>query len=92
MNICLINLDSKPQYIFGIKRVCVSLAHQWIQQGINVCFVCIGDYQKRYNKVDGIPQIHLPNPTDVLSNANKNYLQHFIQEGKIDILFNINLL
>ncbi len=88
MNIIIINADSEPQYIFGIKRVCVSLAHQWIQQGINVCFVCIGDYQKRYNKVDGIPQIHLPNPTDVLSNANKNYLQHFIQEGKIDILFN----
>ena len=42
MNIYIINVDSQPQYIGGIKRVCVSLAHQWILQGINVCFICIG--------------------------------------------------
>ena len=74
MNILIINVDSKPQFIGGIKRVCVSLAHQWILQGINVCFVCIGDSPKRYNTVVGIPQTHLPNPTDVLSKANKIFL------------------
>ena len=88
MNIYIINVDSKPQFIGGIKRVCVSLAHQWILQGINVCFVCIGDSQKRYNTVAGIPQIHLPNPTDVLAKANKVFLQQLIQEEEIDILFN----
>lgn len=88
MNIYIINVDSKPKFIGGIKRVCVSLAHQWILQGINVCFVCIGDTQKRYNTVAGIPQTHLPNPTDVLSKANRVFLQQHIQEEKIDILFN----
>ena len=88
MNICIINVDSQPQFIGGIKRVCVSLAHQWILQGINVCFVCIGDSQKRYNTVAGIPQTHLPNPTNVLSKTNKVFLQQLIQEKKIDILFN----
>ena len=88
MNVYIINVDSKPQFIGGIKRVCVSLAHQWMQQGINVCFVCIGDTQKRYNTVAGIPQTHLPNPTDVLSKANKVFLQQLIQEKEIDILLN----
>ena len=88
MNIYIINVDSQPQFIGGIKRVCVSLAHQWILQGINVCFVCIGDSQKRYNTVDGIPQTHLPNPTDVLSKANIIFLQHLIQDKEIDILLN----
>ena len=88
MNIYIINVDSQPQYIGGIKRVCVSLAHQWILQGINVCFICIGDSQKRYNKVAGIPQTHLPNPTDVMSKANKVFLQQLIQEKEIDILLN----
>lgn len=88
MNIIIINADCEPQYFYGIKRVCVSLAHQWILQGLNVYFVCIGDFQKSYNIVDGIPQSHLPNPTDVLSKANKIFLQHLIQEKKIDVLFN----
>ena len=88
MNIYIINVDSKPQFIGGIKRACVSLAHQWILQGINVCFVCIGDSQKRYNTVADIPQIHLPNPTNVLAKANKVFLQQLIQEEEIDILFN----
>lgn len=88
MNIYIINVDSKPQFIGGIKRVCVSLAHQWILQGINVCFICIGDSQKRYNTVAGIPQTHLPNPTDVLSKANKDFFQQLIQEKEKDILLN----
>lgn len=88
MNIFIINVDSNPQFIGGIKRVCVSLAHQWILQGINVDFICIGDSNKRYNTVAGIPQTHLPNPTDVLSKANKVFLQQLIQEKHIDILFN----
>lgn len=88
MNICIINVDSNPQFIGGIKRVCVTLAKQWIQQGMNVCFVCIGDANKRYNNVAGISQVHLPEPTGVLSEANKSYLQQLIQEKKVAILFN----
>lgn len=88
MNILIINVDGNPQYIGGIKRVCVSLAKQWVQHGMNVCFLCIGDSEKRFNTVAGIPQVHLPEPTDVLSEANKSYLQRLIKEKDIDVLFN----
>lgn len=88
MNILIINVDGNSQYIGGIKRVCVSLAKQWIPQGMSVCFVCIGDLDKRYNSIAGILQEHLPKPTDVLSEENKSFLQEFIQEKGIDILFN----
>lgn len=88
MNILIINVDSTPQYIGGIKRVCVTLSKQWIQQGMSVCFVCVGDLEKRFNTVAGIPQVHLPEHTDILSKANKNYLLRLIKEKDVDILFN----
>lgn len=88
MNILIINVDGNPQYIGGIKRVCVSLAKQWIQQGMNVCFVCVGDSEKRFNTVAGIPQVHLPEHTDILSEANKSYLLQLVKERNIDVLFN----
>lgn len=88
MNICIINVDAKPQFIGGIKRVCVSLAHQWVQHGINVIFVCVGDLNKMYDSVAGISQVHLPEPDDVLSSVNKIFLSRFIQERDVDILFN----
>lgn len=88
MNILIINFDDIPQLIGGIKRVCISLAKQWIQQEIIVSFICIGDLEKRYNTVAGIPQVHLPIPTDILSNENQCFLHQLIQEKNIDILFN----
>lgn len=88
MNILIINVDSEPQFIGGIKRVCVSLAHQWILQGINVSFVCVGDCNKMFNTVADIPQVHLPEHTDILSKANKSYFLQLINERNIDILFN----
>lgn len=88
MNILIINVDSKPQFIGGIKRVCVTLAQQWVQHGITVSFVCVKDREKKYITVAGFPQVHLPYPTDVLSESNKNYLLQYIKENNIDILFN----
>ena len=88
MNICIINVDSKPQFVGGIKRVCVSLSPQWILQGINVCFLCVGDRKKMFDSVAGIPQVHLPEPDDLSSSVNKVFLRRFIQERSIDILFN----
>lgn len=88
MNILIINVDGNPQYIGGIKRVCVSLAKQWIQLDLTVYFVCIGDSEKRFNTVAGIPQVHLPEPTDILSEENKGYLLQLVNERNIDILFN----
>lgn len=88
MNIFIINVDYKPQFIGGIKRVCVSLAKQWIQHGLTVCFVCIGDSEKRINTVADISQVHLPEHTDILSKENKSYFQQLVKERNIDILFN----
>lgn len=88
MNVLIINFDDNPKIIGGIKRVCVSLAKQWIQQGMVVIFVCLGDSEKKYNTIEGIPQVHLPEATDILSNANKCYLQQFIQDKNIDIILN----
>lgn len=88
MNILVINVDSKPQFIGGIKRVCVSLAHQWIKQGINVSFVCVGDCNKMFDSVAAIPQVHLPVSEVLSSSLNKIFLCKFIQERSIDILFN----
>ena len=88
MNILIINVDGNPQYIGGIKRICVSLAKQWIQHGLTVCFVCVGDSEKKFNTVAGIPQVHLPEHTDILSEANKSYLLQLVKERNIDVLFN----
>lgn len=88
MDILIINVDGNPQFIGGIKRVCVSLAQQWMSQGINVTFVCVGDINKMYDSVAGISQVHLPFPTVVLSETNKDYLSQYIKEKNIDILFN----
>lgn len=88
MNVLTINVDCNPQFIGGIKRVCVSLDKQWIQHGLTVCFVCVGDSEKRFNTVAGIPQVHLPEHTDILSEANKSYLLQLVKERNIDVLFN----
>ena len=88
MNILIINVDSKPQFIGGIKRVCVSLAHQWIKLGINVCFVCVGDCNKMFDSVAAIPQVHLPDSNALSSSVNKIFLCKFIKERSIDILLN----
>lgn len=88
MNVLVTNVDGNPQFIGGIKRVCVSLAHQWVQQGMNVYFVCIGDIGKTYDKVADIPQFHLPEPTNVLSVLNLDYLCNLIREKKMDVLLN----
>lgn len=88
MNILIINVDGNPQFIGGIKRVCVSLAQQWIQQGIRCYFVCIKDLGKKYDTIAGFPQIHLPEPIDTLAPVNKNFLLNFIKEKQIDILLN----
>lgn len=88
MNILIINVDGNPQYIGGIKRVCVSLAKQWILQGINVSYICVGDHNKMFDSVAGIPQEHLPDVDDILSHVNKEFLCRFIQERGVDILLN----
>lgn len=88
MNLLIINVDSNPQYIGGIKRVCVTLAHQWMQHGINPCFVCVGDRNKRFDAVAGIPQVHLPDADDVGASANRSYLCRLIREKSVDLLLN----
>lgn len=88
MNLLIINVDSKPQFIGGIKRVCVSLAHQWIQQGINVYFVCVDDHNKTFDSVAGIPQVHLPKSDNALTRENKDFLCRYIHDREIDILLN----
>ena len=91
MNILVFNVDSKPQFIGGIKRVCVSLAHQWIQHGINVSFVCVGDRNRTFGFVAGIPQVHLPESIEMLGSVNKDYLCKLIQEREIDVLLRITM-
>lgn len=88
MNLLILNVDSNPQYIWGIKRVCATLARQWVRQGVQVSFLCIKDKNKTYESLAGIPQVHLPDSDDVASPTNVNILCNLIQVNKIDILFN----
>lgn len=88
MNVLIINHDSNPQFIGGIKRVCVSLARQWVQHGMEVCFVCVGDIDKIYDEVAGFQQFHLPESINVQSYDNKEYLCKLIREKNIDVLLN----
>lgn len=88
MNILITNFDGNPKYIGGIKRVCVSLARQWVQHGMNVYFVCVGDVDKSFDKVAEIPQFHLPEPTNALSVSNREYLCNLIRDKNIDVLLN----
>lgn len=88
MNILIINADSTPNFIWGIKRVCITLARQWTLQGMHVSFVCVKDSNKTYDSIAGIPQVHLPESVDILSSSNKRFLCQLIQDSGIDLIFN----
>ena len=85
MNICITNLDFKPQFIGGIKRVSSILAKEWVKE-CNVCFLAFSPKDNQVKEIEGIPQYHFPVPEDILANDNVDYFTKFVKENKVDII------
>jgi glycosyltransferase involved in cell wall biosynthesis len=86
MRILIINSDSQPQFIGGIKRVNATLAHAWQDAGHEVCFLGMGPRSSQYHQVDGIPQRLFPNPDGMDSEENIQWLCQQVTELKADVL------
>lgn len=87
MNICIINHDRNPLFTCGIKRVSSILAKEW-SKTCNVFFIAIAPIDKRFKEMNGIPQFHLPEPDNILSDANLDFFTTFVKEKNIDIILN----
>ncbi len=85
MNICITNYETDPQFIGGIKRVSSILAKEWIKE-CGVCFLCISPADNQIKDICGIPQYHLPEDVNIVSDKNLDYFVRFINEKKIDII------
>ena len=85
MNICITNLDFKPQFIGGIKRVSSILAKEWVKE-CNVCFMAFSPKDNQVKEIEGIPQYHFPIPENILTEENINYFTAFLKEKNINIL------
>lgn len=91
MNICITNVDSKPEYIGGIKRVSSILASEWRKAGHNVYFMSLCRSDIRLPEIGGIPQFFLPDTSDESSVENVSFFCSFIQEQQIDLVLNQHL-
>lgn len=88
MNICITNVDSKPEYIGGIKRVSSILASEWRKAGNDVYFMSLCRSDIRLPEIAGSPQFFLPNTSNESGDENMYFFIRFIQERQIDIILN----
>lgn len=88
MNILILNCDSEPRFMGGIKRVIITLAKEWKQSGHQVFFLsqCMTDY--RPNEVEGIQQFFFPLPQDMGRKDNEHIFISLIEKRKINIVLN----
>lgn len=86
MNICITNIDIRPEYIGGIKRVSSVLACEWRQAGHNVYFMSLCRSELRLSEIAGTPQFFLPDIFNDAGRENTAYFTQFIQERQIDIV------
>lgn len=88
MNICIINIDSKPEFIGGIKRVSSILGNEWMKTGHTVCFMSYCTSSLRYKEIASIPQYFLPDNNQINSDENYQHLCDFVRDNHIDIIIN----
>lgn len=88
MNICIINIDNKPEFIGGIKRVSSILGKEWKAEGHQVYFIthCTSDI--RYPEIASIPQYFFPDTGCIDSLSNLAFFIDFIKNKSIDIILN----
>lgn len=88
MNICITNIDNKPEFIGGIKRVSSILGNEWKKNGHNVYFITHCTSTIRYSEIESIPQHFLPDTNRIDSPENLSFFTDFIQKKSIDIILN----
>lgn len=91
MNICIINTDSNPNWIGGIKRVAYILGNEWKKKGHNVMFLSFCISPDKYADVYGIPQYFFPDDKsfqDITSDINFEFFVKFVATHNIDIILN----
>lgn len=88
MNICITNIDNKPEFIGGIKRVSSILGNEWKAEGHQVYFIthCTSDI--RYPEIASIPQYFFPDTGCIDSSSNLAFFIDFIKNKSIDIILN----
>ena len=87
MNILIINQESDPRFICGIKRVSSILGRRWKEIGHNVmclCYVYGGDF--RPQEMLGLKQQFLPNSEVIDCKENFDYFVNCVKEHNIDIV------
>lgn len=86
MNILITSYDMNPQYVFGDKRVSLTLAKEWKRRGHNVFFLCYCPSSCRLKEVEGIEFMFLPDNDMVFSDKNLSFFQHVIETRKVQII------
>lgn len=88
MNICITNIDNKPEFIGGIKRVSSIIGNEWRKNGHRVYFITHCTSNIRYREIDSIPQHFFPDTNRMNSPMNLSFFTDFIQKESIDIILN----
>lgn len=88
MNICITNIDNKPEFIGGIKRVSSILGNEWLAEGHQVYFITYCTSNIRYPQIASIPQYFFPDTNCIDSSTNLVFFTNFIQKKSINIILN----
>lgn len=86
MNICITNVDTRPEYGGGIKRVSAMLANAWQKAGHSVCFMSLCRSDLRPDTIGGTPQFFLPDIQDENGDRNVVFFTQFIREQQTDVI------
>ena len=86
MNILITSYDMNPQYVFGDKRVSLTLAKEWKRRGHNVFFLCYCPSSCRLKEVEGIEFMFFPDNDIVSSDKNLSFFHHVIETRKVQII------
>ncbi len=87
MNILIINQESNPKFVCGIKRVSSILGRELKKLGYKVmclCYVCGSDLRPK--EMLGLRQQFLPNGQKINSRENFDYFVNCVNENNIDII------
>ena len=87
-NILIVNHESNPMYIGGIKRVSLILASELVRMGYNCVFLTVSD-KARDISLDGYENLIIPEEYNVnYSQSVINQVVGFVEEHNIDIVLN----
>lgn len=86
MNILITSHDPTPQYIYGDKRVSITLAKEWKRHGHNVFILSFCPYTNLAKEVEGVEQLLLPDHQCVCSNENISFFKETIKNRNVHIV------